>query len=45
MRGSIQKKGTTYSIVLPIGPKRKGLKIGPNEKEAERVNPGGCSSP
>ncbi len=37
MRGSIQKKGTTYYVVLPIGPKRKWLKVGPNKKEAERV--------
>jgi integrase len=37
MRGSIQKKGTTYYIVLAIGPKRKWLKAGPNKKEAERM--------
>jgi integrase len=37
MRGSIQKKGTTYYVVLPIGSKRKWLKVGPNKKEAERV--------
>jgi integrase len=37
MRGSIQKKGTTYYVVMPIGPKRKWLKVGSNKKEAERV--------
>jgi integrase len=37
MRGSIQKKGTTYYVVLPVGTKRKWLKVGPNKKEAERV--------
>jgi hypothetical protein len=37
LRGSIQKKGTTYYVVLPIGSKRKWLKVGSNKKEAERV--------
>jgi integrase len=37
MRGSIQKKGLNYYIVLPIGPKRKWLRVGPNKKEAERM--------
>jgi integrase len=37
MRGSIQKKGAIYYVVLPIGTKRKWLKGGANKKEAERV--------
>ena len=37
MKGSIQKKGTTYYVVLPIGSKRKWLKVGSNKQEAERV--------
>jgi integrase len=37
VRGSIQKKGLTYYVVLPMGEKRKWLKVGPNKKEAERV--------
>jgi hypothetical protein len=37
MRGSIQKKGRMYYVVLAIGPKRKWLKVSPNKKEAERV--------
>ena len=36
-RGSLQKKGTTYSVVLPIGPKRTWLKVGSNKQAAERV--------
>jgi hypothetical protein len=37
MRGSIQKKGATYYIVLPVRTRRKWLKVGTNKKEAERV--------
>jgi integrase len=36
MRGSIQKKGQVYYAVIPIGAKRKWLRVGSN-KEAERV--------
>lgn len=37
MRGSIQKKGAVYYVVLPLGQKRKWLRVGTNKKEAERV--------
>jgi integrase len=37
MRRSIQREGATYCVVLPIGTKRKWLKVGANKKEADRV--------
>jgi integrase len=37
MRGSVQKKGDAYYIVLALGPKRKWLRVGPDKKEAERA--------
>ncbi|MGE0823294.1 MAG: tyrosine-type recombinase/integrase [Candidatus Binatia bacterium] len=36
-RGSIVKRGNTYSIVYPIGKKQKWEKIGSNKREAEKA--------
>lgn len=37
MRGSVVKRGKTYSIVYYIGTKQKWEAIGPNKKEAEKA--------
>ena len=37
MRGSIQKKGDIYYVVVAIGTKRKWFRGGTTKKDAERV--------
>jgi integrase len=37
MQGSIQKKGNTYYVVLPINGKRKWIKGGSTKRDAQRV--------
>lgn len=37
MRGSVQKKGSTYYAVIPLGNKRKWYKGGSTKKDAQRV--------